>query len=152
MNIGNLTFAEGNKTKCITYNIMGTKEDKVYRMDAHAITDGKAEYHFTLDFLIFQEDGAYIAYCPSLDISTCADTHNEAISNFYEMFQLHIETCLEMGTLQEDLLSHGWKLRDKSLTPPALITLIKKPEVRKLFDDNRNFERISAPTVIPAFA
>lgn len=66
------------------------------------------EYRFSLDFVVFMEDGAYVAYCPSLDISTCANTYNEAISNFYEMFQLHIETCVECGTLHDDLVAHGW--------------------------------------------
>jgi len=127
------------------------KIGNVLRMDAHASRRGMDEFHFVMDFLIFQEDGVYVAYCPSLDISTCADTYNEAIGSFYEMFQLHIETCLEAGTLHDDLSSHGWKMSKDSITPPALFTLLKKPEVKKIFNSNTNFERISAPTTIPVF-
>ena len=69
------------------------------------------EYRFRLEFYVFQEDGVYIAYCPSLDISTSGDTFNGAVGNFYEMFQLHIECCVEHGTLLKDLAAHRWKVR-----------------------------------------
>ena len=67
------------------------------------------EYRFRLEFYVFQEGGVYIAYCPSLDISTSGDTFNEAVGNFYERFQLHVECCVEYGTLLKDLTAHGWK-------------------------------------------
>lgn len=110
------------------------------------------EYHFLIEFFVFQEEQAYIAYCPALDLSTCAETYNEAIGNFYEMFQLHIETCLENGTLQEDLLAHGWKLRKKNIQPPTFTLLMKKPEMKKLLNSRINFERIVAPARIPVIA
>lgn len=65
------------------------------------------EYRFKIEFLVFQEDGTYIAYCPALDISSSGESFNEAVGNFYEMFQLHIECCIENNTLHDDLLAHG---------------------------------------------
>ena len=59
------------------------------------------EYRFSLEFFVFQENGVQIAYCPSLDISTSGKTFNEAVGNFYEMFQLYIECCVENNTLHE---------------------------------------------------
>lgn len=70
--------------------------------------DKKQGNHFNLDFIVFQRDGAYIAYCPALDISSSGQNFNEAMSNFYEMFQLHIECCIEAGTLQQDLINHSF--------------------------------------------
>lgn len=66
------------------------------------------EYRFQLVFYVFQEDGVYIAYCPSLDISTSGKDFNGAVGNFYECFQLHVECCVESGTLHDDLSAHGW--------------------------------------------
>lgn len=52
-----------------------------------------------------------------MDLSTSAGSYNEAVANFYEMFQLHIEICVDAGTLQEDLLSHRWKFRKGNIGP-----------------------------------
>lgn len=111
------------------------------------------EYKFQIEFYVFrQEDGTYIAYCPALDISTCAETYNDTISDFYEMFQLHIECCVNSGTLNEDLLAHGWKVRKKSITPPSFSALMKKPEMKRLMESHVSFEKIVAPARIPVFA
>lgn len=120
--------------------------------DAHKDDNGKAEFRFVMDFVIFMDGGLFISYCPSLDISSYGDTYNEAISNFYEMFQLHIESCLAAGTLHDDLLSHGWTLRKDGVTPPPLTKLFDKPEMKRLIEGNANFERIATPARIPAFA
>ena len=66
------------------------------------------EYRFCLEFYVFKEYGNYIAYCPALDLSTCAETFNDAVSSFYEALLLHIEYCVENGTLNEDLTAHKW--------------------------------------------
>lgn len=110
------------------------------------------EYRFQLEFYIFQEEGRYIAYCPSLDLSTSGDSFNDAVGNFYECFQLHVECCVECGTLYDDLIAHGWKLRKKSIMPPTFSALMKKPEMKKLMDSSLSFERIVTPARLPAMA
>lgn len=107
---------------------------------------------FALDFYVFLDEEAWVAYCPALDLSTCAATYNEAVGAFYEMFQLHIETCLETGTLHDDLLSHGWKVRKRDIVPPAFAVLIRKPEMKRLVNGDKSYERIVAPARIPAMA
>lgn len=59
---------------------------------------------------VFQEKGAFIAYCPKLDLSTCGDTPKEAVRNFREMLQLHIEVCKKKGTLKQDMAKHGIRI------------------------------------------
>lgn len=108
------------------------------------------EYRFQLEFYVFQEDGNYIAYCPSLDLSTSGDTFNEAVGNFYECFQLHIECCVDYGTLYDDLIAHGWKMRKKSIMPPTFAALMKKPEMKKLMGSSLSFERVVTPARLPA--
>ena len=57
------------------------------------------EYRFAIEYHIFREGDNLIAYCPSLDISTSGKDYGDAVKNFYERFQIYVETCLEMGTL-----------------------------------------------------
>lgn len=111
-----------------------------------------AECRFALSFYVFQEGEAYVAYCPSLDISTCAPSHNEAVAAFFEMFQLHVECCLANGTLEADLLAHGWKLRKGEVLPPTFSALMRKPEMKRLMNGGTCYERVVAPARIPAFA
>lgn len=66
------------------------------------------EYRFAIEYYIFREDDNLIAYCPSLDISTSSKDYGDTVKNFYERFQIYVETCLEMGTLWDDLKKHGW--------------------------------------------
>lgn len=125
--------------------------NRIYKLDPKHIKGRREGYHFNLDFIVFREGEVLIAYCPALDISTSGANYNEAISNFYEMFQLHVECCLEEGTLEKDLLSHGWKLDANAVKPPTLSKLTGKPEMKRLFSSDTNFERIAAPASLPAF-
>lgn len=86
------------------------KGDRVL-LKTEARDDRNREYRFNIEFYVFMENEAYVSYCPSLDISTSGKTFNEAISNFYEMFQLYVESCVENKTLHDDLLAHGWKMQ-----------------------------------------
>ena len=107
------------------------------------------EYRFSLEFFVFQENGLQIAYCPSLDISTSGKTFNEAVGNFYEMFQLYIECCVENNTLHDDLLAHGWRLQKQQMLPPTFAVLMRKPEMKKLIRGNIGYEKVVAPARIP---
>ena len=104
-----------------------------------------------MEFFIFQEDGLYISYCPSLDLSSSGETFNEAISNFYEMLQLYIECCIDSGTLHDDLVAHGWRLEREDIRPPKFAILMRKPEMKRLMEGGIGFEKIVAPARIPAF-
>ena len=92
--------------------------------------ESQGEYQFKIEFLFFQEDGTYIAYCPALDISSPGESFNETVGNFYEMFQLHIECCIENNTLHDDLLAHGWVLEKEDVLPPQFSSLVSKKEVK----------------------
>lgn len=100
------------------------------------------EYRFQIDFYLFREDGLYIAYCPALDLSSSGETHTEAVSNFYEAFQLYVETCLEAGTLIDDLKQQGWEVKDATIAPPKFMFLMKKPEFSSLIESQIDYERI----------
>ena len=110
------------------------------------------EYRFSIEYYIFREGDNLIAYCPSLDISTSGKDYGDAVKNFFERFQIYVETCLELGTLWDDLRDHGWKVTEKKLTPPAFSRLIRKPEMSKLLSGHINYEKVSTPMRIAAMA
>lgn len=109
-------------------------------------------FRFDVDVYIFKEEDHMTAYCPSLDLATTGTDFQDAIKNFYECLQLHVECCLEMGTFEEDLKEHGWKVSSKRVVPPSFRTQLKCPQLSELMQSNTNFERISAPVRIASFA
>ena len=106
------------------------------------------QYKFNIEFYIFAEGDRQIAYCPSLDLSTSGASFNDAVSAFYECFQLYIETCVDNGTLFDDLVAHGWKITQRTLRAPAFSTLLKKPGLKHLVNSGIGFEKIVAPAQI----
>lgn len=129
------------------------KYDKEIRLNAKAVEHiTSTEYNFSVAFYLFQENGRYIAYCPSLGLSSSGDDHLDAIKNFYECLQLHVECCIDMGTLLEDLKAHGWKVTNQAIKPPSYKVLIRKPEMAKLVEGDINYEKIVTPVKIPALA
>jgi len=110
------------------------------------------EYRFALEFYVFLQQGRYKAYCPSLDLSSSADSFNEAISNFYEAFQLYVETGIEMGTLRQDLAEHGCTIKEGSVLPPPYTVIFQKQEMKDLLRSETSYERMVTLARIPAFA
>lgn len=68
----------------------------------------KDKFRFDVDVYIFKEEEHFTAYCPSLDLATTGTDFQDAVKNFYECLQLHVECCIEMGTFEEDLKEHGY--------------------------------------------
>ncbi|MBR0077778.1 MAG: hypothetical protein IJP72_05195 [Bacteroidales bacterium] len=124
----------------------------IVQISTAALKDGTDEYRFSIDFYVFPKDGKYVSYCPSLDLTTTGGNFNEAVGNFCECFQLYVECCVEAGTLWEDLKAHGWRLTKQEWHTPKIESLIKKTEVKELFNSPSGFEKVVLPARIPAFA
>jgi len=77
----------------------------------------------TLPVQYFKEGDIFIAFTPSLDLSTCGETFEEAKKNFMEAVTLFFEECIKQGTLGKVLASYGWQKVRGSLgwKPPQLI-------------------------------
>ena len=109
-------------------------------------------FRFDVDVYIFKEGEHLTAYCPSLDLATTGTDFQDAVKNFYECLQLHMECCMEMGTFEEDLKEHGWKVSEKKIVPPSFRTQLRNRQLSGLLQSNTNYERISAPVRIAAHA
>lgn len=109
-------------------------------------------FSFDVDVYIFKEEEHMPAYCPSLDLATTGTDFQDAVKNFYECIQLHLECCMEMGTFEEDMKEHGRKVGEKRVVPPSFRTQLRRPQFSALMQSNTNYERISAPIRIAAHA
>lgn len=127
-----------------------TAMDNKHRNNTIEIDNEK--FRFNVDVYIFEEGDHLTAYCPSLDLATTGTDFQDALKNFYECLQLHVECCMEMGTFEEDLKEHGWRVSQKKLVPPSFRNQLRRPQLSELMRSNINYERISAPVRIAAFA
>ncbi|MCD8210054.1 MAG: hypothetical protein LUC37_00765 [Prevotella sp.] len=116
---------------------------KEARFEAEAKCLDLLRYRFSLDFYVFKERHVYIAYCPSLDISTSGKDFIDAVANFRERFRIHIDWCIQHGTLVDDLMEHGWKLKKSTITPPSFDYLLKNNEgMKKLLSGRRAYGKL----------
>lgn len=78
-----------------------------------------------LGVLIFQEADSYLAFCPALNLSTYGESISDVKSAFDDLIAAYVEDGVKMGTLEKDLLSHGWTLQMKvgKADPPREINL-----------------------------
>lgn len=85
---------------------------------------GYTLFEAELTVLTFKdEEGFYIAYCPSLSLSDYGDSEEKAKANFAEALDLYFETTVEWGTLTKDLKAHGWDVRSKKMKKISAPTL-----------------------------
>ncbi|MBS5871551.1 MAG: type II toxin-antitoxin system HicB family antitoxin [Porphyromonas sp.] len=90
----------------------------------HNAPYGHTRFEAELTVLTFKdEDGFYIAYCPSLSLSDYGDSEEKAKANFAETLALYFETTVEWGTLTKDLKAHGWDVRSKKMKKISAPTL-----------------------------
>ena len=61
----------------------------------------------TLRANFHQERNQWIGWCPDLDVTSQGATRDEAEENLREAVELFLETCQEMGTLEEVLREAG---------------------------------------------
>ena len=86
----------------------------------------------TMPLCFMREKNSFVAFSPSLDLSTCGRTFEEAKKNFAEALDIFFEECLAMGTLKEVLESCGWvKDKKNGWEPPVYIgeDRIKLPQL-----------------------
>ncbi len=71
----------------------------------------------TVTVMLYEQGDYVMAYCPALDLSSYASSEPEAKAAFKEALDIFIDYCEEQGTLEQNLLACGWKLRAGFLQP-----------------------------------
>ena len=83
----------------------------------------KVQFKLKLDIFIGQEEDFWIAFCPSLELSSYADKENKIMDSFKETLSIYLEETWRKGTLEKDLLRLGWALRklpEPNYEPPKI--------------------------------
>ncbi len=92
-----------------------------------------------LNVLVFQEGLYFVAFCPSLNLSSYGDSIEEAKIGFDEVMNAYLEDCKENNSLHEDLLKNGWTFiqNAKKPEPPVKVELnIPGGFLRTQFNEN----------------
>ncbi len=72
--------------------------------------------------ITFREGKTFVAYTPSLDLSTSGKDIEQLKERFGEAVEILFEELLEKGTLEEVLYELGWKKINKGWTPPTPVS------------------------------
>lgn len=100
----------------------------------------------TLDVYFFEDGGYIVAYNPSLEIMAYGNNKDDARSEFTEILRLHFEECIDMGTLYDDLKSHGWKEKGERMHSPDFYTQLKTSGTLKdVVSGARDYSRSTYP-------
>lgn len=62
----------------------------------------------TLSGFLFKEGKSWVAYCQSLDLSSCGETEEDALDSVEQVIKLWLESCIQRKTLGDALAELGW--------------------------------------------
>lgn len=86
-----------------------------------------------LSVYLFKEDDVFHAYSPELDIAGYDYTEEGAKKSFEVCLKEYIDFALANGTLEADLLAHGWeKTKAGKVSAPRNFYLLKMPQVQRV--------------------
>lgn len=77
------------------------------------------EVAFHLSCYLRDDDDAWVAGCPALDVVTQADSKEAAKAALDEAVEMWVESCLERETLGEALRELGWHRVDHTVSAGA---------------------------------
>ena len=80
---------------------------------------GSIQFRVKVPFDLKQEGGWYIASCCLLDVHSQGHTDDQAVRNLIEAIQLFLETCYELGTLEQILKDCGFHAASKKAPPES---------------------------------
>lgn len=104
----------------------------------------------SLDIFSYREGNVRIMYSPALDISGYGNTVEEAKRSFYIVFHEYLRCCVENGTLDADLIKHGWKkiAAESDYRSPDIVSMIRSnSNLRSLIQGN--FQKVSRTLSVP---
>lgn len=77
----------------------------------------------------------FIAYCPELDLTGYDTTPQGARDSFQYVLKDYLDYTLKNGTLEADLLKHGWrKYKNGRIVKPSLDTMLRKSQLKTVLN------------------
>jgi predicted RNase H-like HicB family nuclease len=75
-----------------------------------------------LQYILIKEGNCFVAYAPSLDLSSCGKTKSKAKKMLDEAIDLFLEESVESGQLESILKELGWQKRRLRWEPPKVVS------------------------------
>ena len=91
----------------------------------------RVDLNIELQALLRFDEDAWLAWCPSLDISSQAESQDQALQALQEAVQLWFESCLERGVLREALLETNFKLAHSGAKSQNQVSIREKNEIER---------------------
>ena len=90
----------------------------------------------------------FIAYCPELDLSGYDETEAKARKSFEFVLKDYLEYTTENGTLEQDLLSRGWrKYKNGRIVEPTYSAMLRKSQLKNVLSQD-SFRKYSVPLTV----
>src|SRR5713226_9099568 len=90
---------------------------KTFQQETHHMDD------FSFDVHNFKEGETYVAYVPSLDVSSCGATDDEARRNIRDAVRGFLAASADMGTLDEILREAGYEREGENWRAPEFVSV-----------------------------
>ncbi|MBQ6050227.1 MAG: hypothetical protein IJL35_06495 [Bacteroidaceae bacterium] len=93
---------------------------------------------FVYKDLDYPNGDMYIAYCPELDLVGYDTTNRKARKSFEFVLKDYLDDTIENGTLEEDLLEHGWKkFKNGKIVEPTYSEMLKKTQLKSILRQDK---------------
>lgn len=97
---------------------------------------------------LFKEDEVFHAYCPELDLIGYDYTEEGAKKSFEWVLKDYLEYTVENGTLEQDLINHGWrKYKSGKVAEPTASLLLRRSQLKRVLG-KREFSKYSIPVLL----
>lgn len=85
-----------------------------------------------LSVYLFKEGEVYHAYSPELDLVGYDTTEEGAKQSLEVVLREYLDYAFKEGTLERDLLAHGWQKTKDGVSKPKDVEVMRLPQVRKV--------------------
>ena len=116
-------------------------------------SDGTNQLEVSLPLILFEEDGAQIAYCPALEVSGYGDTEDVAWESFKVCLGEFLQYTLRKKTFRKVMEQLGWTVRKslaKPMTPPSMEQLLRENDNFNRVFNNYAFRKVNRNVMLPA--
>ena|ERR1700689_5053363 len=117
--------------------------------------NSKRGIRIKLPLIIFEEGGATICYCPSLDLSGYGYSEKEALESYQYIMEEYFNHTIEKKTLEKDLKRLGWQIKNtlhKNIVPPPVTKLLENNSNFKRVFEKFDYKKLSTNVNFPAFS
>lgn len=94
----------------------------------------------------------YIAYCPSLNLVGYGNGMENAKKDFEWIMEDYLDDMLKQGTLEKDLVEHGWKATKKSFSEPIVSDMVNHNQQLRDVVNKGGYQNINIDITCPAMA